>query len=326
MGLAATKNKQKLGLDPRNTAWSNDTSRFGHKHLEKMGWRPGSGLGMMPNATTTHVKVSIKDDNLGLGAKLRKKDKADEFDSGECAGLDAFQRLLGRLNGKEDSVSNELDIQKKQNIINGKWGIHFVKGDVLASTWDAKTKTLKLYSNESTKRKLDSEDEEYPSSRESKRSKKSKESRKSDKKKDVSEEDKETVKKGDKKSRKDKDKKLKKDGDTKDKKEKRVKKEKKDKKDKKDKHKMKKTEDKKQKHKKSEKDRDEKHKNKKDKKREYKSSKSNKVSRESMLKPRDPKENAIASRLSVRSKWIKQKRAAVMDAQALNEIFMVTTQ
>lgn len=130
MGLAATKNKQKLGLDPRNTAWSNDTSRFGHKHLEKMGWRPGSGLGMMPNATTTHVKVSIKDDNLGLGAKLRKKDKADEFDSGECAGLDAFQRLLGRLNGKEDSVSNELDIQKKQNIINGKWGIHFVKGDV----------------------------------------------------------------------------------------------------------------------------------------------------------------------------------------------------
>ncbi|CAR21774.1 telomerase inhibitor [Lachancea thermotolerans CBS 6340] len=325
MGLAATKNKQKLGLDPRNTAWSNDTSRFGHKHLEKMGWRPGSGLGMMPNATTTHVKVSIKDDNLGLGAKLRKKDKADEFDSGECAGLDAFQRLLGRLNGKEDSVSNELDIQKKQNIINGKWGIHFVKGDVLASTWDAKTKTLKLYSNESTKRKLDSEDEEYPSSRESKRSKKSKESRKSDKKKDVSEEDKETVKKGD-KSRKDKDKKLKKDGDTKDKKEKRVKKEKKDKKDKKDKHKMKKTEDKKQKHKKSEKDRDEKHKNKKDKKREYKSSKSNKVSRESMLKPRDPQENAIASRLSVRSKWIKQKRAAVMDAQALNEIFMVTTQ
>ncbi|KAM3165176.1 Protein PXR1 [Lachancea thermotolerans] len=325
MGLAATKNKQKLGLDPRNTAWSNDTSRFGHKHLEKMGWRPGSGLGMMPNATTTHVKVSIKDDNLGLGAKLRKKDKADEFDSGECAGLDAFQRLLGRLNGKEDSVSNELDIQKKQNIINGKWGIHFVKGDVLASTWDAKTKTLKLYSNESTKRKLDSEDEEYPSSKESKRSKKSKESRKSDKKKDVSEEDKETVKKGD-KSRKDKDKKLKKDGDTKDKKEKRVKKEKKDKKDKKDKHKMKKTEDKKQKHKKSEKDRDEKHKNKKDKKREYKSSKSNKVSRESMLKPRDPQENAIASRLSVRSKWIKQKRAAVMDAQALNEIFMVTTQ
>ncbi|MCP8717926.1 MAG: hypothetical protein M5F18_01345, partial [Asgard group archaeon] len=33
---------------------------------------------------------------------------------------------------------------------------------------------------------------------------------------------------------------------------------------------------------------------------------------------------AIASRLSARSKWIKQKRASVMDSKALNEIFMVT--
>ncbi|CUS22520.1 LAQU0S05e07228g1_1 [Lachancea quebecensis] len=322
MGLAATKNKQKLGLDPRNTAWSNDTSRFGHKHLEKMGWRPGSGLGMMPDATTTHVKVSIKDDNLGLGAKLRKKEKADEFDSGECAGLDAFQRLLGRLNGKEDSVSSELDIQKKQNIINGKWGIHFVKGDVLASTWDAKTKTLKLYSNESAKRKLDTQEgEEDCRPRDSKKSKKS---RKGTKEKDVTEENKEHVRKSDRQSKKDKDKKPK-DKDIKDKKDK------KGKKDKKEKHKskkMKKTEDKKEKHK-SEKDRDEKHrskKDKKDKKRGHKSSKSGEVSRESMLKPRDSQESVIASRLSVRSKWIKQKRAAVMDAQALNEIFMVTTQ
>lgn len=43
--------------------------------MEKMGWTPGSGLGMMPNATTTHVKVSIKDDNLGLGAKLASEER-----------------------------------------------------------------------------------------------------------------------------------------------------------------------------------------------------------------------------------------------------------
>ena len=33
---------------------------------------------------------------------------------------------------------------------------------------------------------------------------------------------------------------------------------------------------------------------------------------------------AVTTRLSVRSRWIKQKRAAIMDAKALNEIFMIT--
>lgn len=98
------------------------------------------GLGMVSHATTTHIKVSIKDDNLGLGSKLKRKEKKDEFDSGECAGLDVFQRILGRLNGKEDIISNELEKQRKNKIINGKWGINFVKGEVLASTWDAETK------------------------------------------------------------------------------------------------------------------------------------------------------------------------------------------
>ncbi|CDF90513.1 ZYBA0S07-02762g1_1 [Zygosaccharomyces bailii CLIB 213] len=32
-----------------------------------------------------------------------------------------------------------------------------------------------------------------------------------------------------------------------------------------------------------------------------------------------------ASRLSARSRWIRQKKAATMDPRALNEIFMVTT-
>ena len=42
MGLAGTKVKQRFGNDPRNTNWSNDTSRFGHQYLSKMGWKQGS--------------------------------------------------------------------------------------------------------------------------------------------------------------------------------------------------------------------------------------------------------------------------------------------
>ncbi|CAI4354768.1 BAQ_1a_G0022600.mRNA.1.CDS.1 [Saccharomyces cerevisiae] len=269
MGLAATRTKQRFGLDPRNTAWSNDTSKFGHQFLEKFGWKPGMGLGLSPmNSNTSHIKVSIKDDNVGLGAKLKRKDKKDEFDNGECAGLDVFQRILGRLNGKESKISEELDTQRKQKIIDGKWGIHFVKGEVLASTWDPKTHKLRNYSN-AKKRKREgdnSEDED-----------------------DDDEEDKESDKKKHKKHKKHK------------------KEKKKDKKDKKE-HK---------KHKKEEKRL----------KKEKRAEKTKETKKTSKLKSSESASNipdAVNTRLSVRSKWIKQKRAALMDSKALNEIFMIT--
>lgn len=269
MGLAATRTKQRFGLDPRNTAWSNDTSRFGHQFLEKFGWKPGMGLGLSPmNSNTSHIKVSIKDDNVGLGAKLKRKDKKDEFDNGECAGLDVFQRILGRLNGKESKISEELDTQRKQKIIDGKRGIHFVKGEVLASTWDPKTHKLRNYSN-AKKRKREGDDSE-----------------------DEDDDDKED-KDSDKKKRK-KHKKHKKD-------------KKKDKKDKKE-HK---------KHKKEEKRL----------KKEKRAEKTKETKKTSKLKSSESASNipdAVNTRLSVRSKWIKQKRAALMDSKALNEIFMIT--
>ncbi|AJR85295.1 AGK_G0022580.mRNA.1.CDS.1 [Saccharomyces cerevisiae] len=269
MGLAATRTKQRFGLDPRNTAWSNDTSRFGHQFLEKFGWKPGMGLGLSPmNSNTSHIKVSIKDDNVGLGAKLKRKDKKDEFDNGECAGLDVFQRILGRLNGKESKISEELDTQRKQKIIDGKWGIHFVKGEVLASTWDPKTHKLRNYSN-AKKRKREGDDSE-----------------------DEDDDDK-VDKESDKKKHK-KHKKQKKD-------------KKKDKKDKKE-HK---------KHKKEEKRL----------KKEKRAEKTKETKKTSKLKSSESASNipdAVNTRLSVRSKWIKQKRAALMDSKALNEIFMIT--
>ncbi|KAG7853898.1 hypothetical protein KL939_005305 [Ogataea angusta] len=230
MGLGAPRTKQRFGLDPRNTNWSNDVSRFGHRHLEKYGWKPGQGLGLTNNATTSHIKVVIKQDNTGLGASLaRKSAKKDEFDSGECMGLDVFQRLLGRLNGKEAEVNEQMDELQRNRIINGRWGINFVRGDVLKSTWDAKEGRMR-------------------------------------------------------------------DG----RKEKKEKKEKKNKK-----HKEKK-------HKDSEKSR----------KRKREDAE---VTRQSMLVPRDRSETppVTSGRMALRQKWIQQKRLAVADSKALQEIFMV---
>ncbi|CAL9729496.1 protein Pxr1p [Monosporozyma unispora] len=274
MGLAATRTKQRFGLDPRNTAWSNDTSRFGHQQLEKFGWKPGMGLGMKPlHSHTSHIKVHIKDDNVGLGAKIKRQERKDEFDNGECAGLDVFQRILGRLNGKEQEISDELETQRKEKILNGKWGVHFVKGEVLSSTWDPKTKKLKSYANMEKKRSRSDDEDDNESSESS-------ESSDSD------------IKPKKKKSKKDK----------KGKKEKKSKKHKEEKKEKK--------------HKK-----DRKHKDKKEKKEKKEKKKAAKL--ESRKAPAHVP-HSVTTRLSVRSRWIKQKKAATMDVKALNEIFMVT--
>lgn len=103
--------------------------------------------------------------------------------------MDVFQRILGRLNGKESKISEELDTQRKQKIIDGKWGIHFVKGEVLASTWDPKTHKLRNYSNaKKRKREGDDSEDEDDDDKEDKESDKKKHKKhkkhKKDKKKD----------------------------------------------------------------------------------------------------------------------------------------------
>ncbi|KAK4044458.1 protein PXR1 [Parachaetomium inaequale] len=133
MGLAAAKNKRKLGNDPNNTKWSRNTDSFGQKILRSQGWQPGEYLGAKDaphaewhtEANTTHIRVVLKDDTLGLGAKRNNGD--------ECTGLDAFQHLLGRLNGKSDeTLEAEQKVREDVKLslyMERKFGtIRFVKG------------------------------------------------------------------------------------------------------------------------------------------------------------------------------------------------------
>ncbi|CAI9552184.1 unnamed protein product [Staurois parvus] len=66
--LAEPRRKQKWSVDPRNSTWSKDDSKFGQKMLEKMGWSKGKGLGAQEQGSTEHVKVQVKNNTLGLGA------------------------------------------------------------------------------------------------------------------------------------------------------------------------------------------------------------------------------------------------------------------
>ncbi|KAI0465291.1 telomerase inhibitor [Komagataella kurtzmanii] len=284
MGLAEPKNRQRFGLDPRNTTWSNDTSRFGHQHLEKLGWTPGSGLGLVSHATTTHIKVRVKDDNTGLGAKLARKNKKDGFDSGECTGLDVFQRLLGRLNGKETEIGDELDRQRKENVINGKWGIAFVKGETLQSTWDREAKAFVLRRKRRVSETIEDAEVQRRLFKKEKKERKEKKDKKESKHKPKKEK---SEKKAKKEAKKEAEKEAKKEA---------------------------------------------KREAKKEAKREAKRESKDTLKQQGLIENTDTKESMllpksnttiIASRLAVRSRWIKQKRAAVMDSKALNEIFMV---
>ncbi|QSZ31236.1 hypothetical protein DSL72_000799 [Monilinia vaccinii-corymbosi] len=139
MGLAAPKNKIKLSHDPNNTRWSGNTDSFGHRMMKSQGWTPGEYLGAKDAAhaefhtaaNASHIRVMIKDNTLGLGAKV-----GSGVGHGECTGLDVFQNLLGRLNGKEEAeIEKEQkgrDDLKRAIYAERKWGsIRFVKGGVL---------------------------------------------------------------------------------------------------------------------------------------------------------------------------------------------------
>lgn len=113
MGLSGPKKKAKLSHDPNNTAWSRNTESFGHKILSSQGWAPGETLGAR-NAlhashytagSNSHIRVLLKDDQLGLGAK-------STGNNAETFGLSLFSGILGRLNGKTDD-----QVQKEQGAI-----------------------------------------------------------------------------------------------------------------------------------------------------------------------------------------------------------------
>lgn len=137
--LIKIRRRAKISHDPNNTAWSRSTANYGHKLLLSQGWTPGSYLGAVnaphahlhSDANASHIRVAIKDDNLGLGAK-----RGSGQGAGECTGLDVFQGLLGRLNGKSEAVlekeQRSRDDLKRVLYTERKFGaLRFVSGGVL---------------------------------------------------------------------------------------------------------------------------------------------------------------------------------------------------
>ncbi|KAF9914127.1 PIN2/TERF1-interacting telomerase inhibitor 1 [Lobosporangium transversale] len=101
MSLKAVRHaKQRLAPDPRNLHWANDTNKFGYKMMEKMGWSQGKGLGAKEDGVQEHVKVRLKENNLGVGATKKTSDNW-------LGNTDAFSRLLADLNERVEKETQE---------------------------------------------------------------------------------------------------------------------------------------------------------------------------------------------------------------------------
>jgi len=124
--------------------------------MTSQGWAPGQYLGPQDashaefhtSANASHIRVSIKDNNLGLGAKI-----GSGVGHGECTGLDAFKNLLGRLNGAdEDELEREQksrDDLRRAIYTERKWGSQrfvsagFLVGDKIQGLIDGEVERLR---------------------------------------------------------------------------------------------------------------------------------------------------------------------------------------
>ncbi|KAJ9218653.1 hypothetical protein DTO169C6_9006 [Paecilomyces variotii] len=192
MGLAGPRKRTKISHDPNNTNWARSTSGFGHKIMSSQGWTPGSLLGARDAAhadhftagSASHIRVSLKDDTLGLGARPKR----DLIDG--PTGLDAFQGLLGRLNGKTDAEL-EKEQRKRDDVklaiyTARKWqAVRFVSGGLLVpEKMEALPNKTREEPDKQGPSAADSAEESQPESEsEKEKSKKSKKSKKPQKSK-----------------------------------------------------------------------------------------------------------------------------------------------
>ncbi|KAM3506796.1 hypothetical protein MY11210_007417 [Beauveria gryllotalpidicola] len=137
MGLLQdNKSRRKISNDPNNTKWTRDTTTFGQKILRSQGWQPGQFLGaqdaphsaLHSAASASYIRVVLKDDMKGLGFNKARED--------EVTGLDVFSDLLSRLNGKsEAAVREDQDARlavKTHRYVEMRWGpMRFVRGGLL---------------------------------------------------------------------------------------------------------------------------------------------------------------------------------------------------
>ncbi|EFO17416.2 hypothetical protein LOAG_11082 [Loa loa] len=116
MSFLPTCEKQKNIANSQSITWPNDDSKFGKVMLEKMGWKPGHGLGKYEQGITENLQVKANVSTKGLGCTERN-------DEVWIAHHDSFAAILADLNKKKEksetkSVKKSLHKVKSKIILN----------------------------------------------------------------------------------------------------------------------------------------------------------------------------------------------------------------
>jgi Pin2-interacting protein X1 len=145
--LAGSKLRAKLGAS-LNESVSAPTSDFAQRHLQKLGWTEGTGLGKHRTGRVSHVKVQKRQEQVGLGhssnvgavtssagdtwwkdhlgdtlAKLSKKKRKDVTDEdlfeatgGARFGMRAQRRATGKWARTESGLSEQEEADAKARV------------------------------------------------------------------------------------------------------------------------------------------------------------------------------------------------------------------
>eukprot|EP00526_Cylindrotheca_closterium_P019732 CAMPEP_0113620538 /NCGR_PEP_ID=MMETSP0017_2-20120614/10470_1 /TAXON_ID=2856 /ORGANISM="Cylindrotheca closterium" /LENGTH=234 /DNA_ID=CAMNT_0000530213 /DNA_START=3 /DNA_END=710 /DNA_ORIENTATION=- /assembly_acc=CAM_ASM_000147 len=111
LDLAGSKLRSRLTSQVNEAASEGVTSKFARRHLEKLGWTEGTGLGKRRSGITTHIKVqkradeqgglgkSAVDENLMIGSEWWKSSTGD---------------VLAKLASKKQKKSKKKDKKGKE--------------------------------------------------------------------------------------------------------------------------------------------------------------------------------------------------------------------
>jgi Pin2-interacting protein X1 len=108
---------ERIGHDPRNLTWSNDTNRFSYKHMTALGWTDKSGLGGSNlSGDPNHIAVVRKLDNGGIGTARARKE-GEELSAGAGQAGRGLEDVLKRLSQASGSTGEEPKVDGQVSVV-----------------------------------------------------------------------------------------------------------------------------------------------------------------------------------------------------------------
>ncbi|CAJ1955137.1 unnamed protein product [Cylindrotheca closterium] len=121
LDIAGSKLRSRLTSQVNESASEGVTSKFARRHLEKLGWTEGTGLGKRRSGITTHIKVqkradeqgglgkSVVDENLKIGSEWWKSSTGDVL-----AKLASNKKKKSKKKDKKDKKKEKKGKEKKK--------------------------------------------------------------------------------------------------------------------------------------------------------------------------------------------------------------------